>query len=321
MKIGLPFPVAKFLSNCAAPAAIAICACLQVVQAAPAPDESTRQAEGKAHAAELRSKWLASGHQLTDPGADPQILKGKLLTNKLDVADQPAAPELYVKFKTGPSGVNDVYAGFSSSSGRYLTVYYDYDYYAPPLTSGSWTIQQIGASYGYGTFNTYSEPGTWTLEYVEIYDRAGNETEYSGADLTNLFGRVTLELKNKAKPDITAPMILSGKVLTKTVSIGGDFPYFAATLKTSDDRSGLRYMFVELRSPSGNKYVDYTHYLPAPIRKSTDTVYDYLGDQKEKGTWSIYEVGVCDIVYNCGYVDTPTDIMTLFGRDTIRVTK
>jgi hypothetical protein len=322
MKIGKPFRVAKLLSNCAAVAAIAICACLPSAQAAPPPGAEARiQAQAKAHAAELRSKWLASGHQLEEPGAAPKILKGKLLTNKLDVADQPAAPELYVKFKTGASGVEELYAYFYSTSGQELTVFYDYDYYAPPLTAGSWTIQQVGSNFGYGTFNAYSEPGTWTLSYAYIYDKAGNYTYYSGSDLTDLFGRVTLDLKNRGKPDTVAPVVLSGHLLTKKVSIGGDSPYFAATIKASDNRSGVRYMYVSLQSPSGDTYVGNSYSLPSPTRKATATVYDYLGDQTERGTWTIYEYEVCDIAYNCIYDSTPADIMTLFGTTTIQVTK
>jgi hypothetical protein len=78
---------------------------------------------------------------------------------------------------------------------------------------------------------------------------------------------------------------------------------------------------VELLSPSDSTYVGGSFYPPTPVRKVTGTVYDYLGTQTEKGTWKIYAYEACDVVNNCLYDTSPTDIMTLFGRTTFQVTK
>src|SRR5690348_1561539 len=130
------------------------------------------QMEARAHAAELRRAWLASGRELP-PGAPPTITSGDLLTKSLDATKQPAAPRLKVVFQTGNSGIQSVYFYFytASANGQELRLNHYVTTHSLPVTQGTWILQQVGDSYEYGSFNPYSSAGKWLLSSAYIYDQ------------------------------------------------------------------------------------------------------------------------------------------------------
>src|SRR5437764_746978 len=74
------------------------------------------EAQQRQHQAKIRRAWLASGHKLEFPGAAPSIIHGSVPVKNFDVANQPAAPTIKVRFKTGASGVHEINVYFYSES-------------------------------------------------------------------------------------------------------------------------------------------------------------------------------------------------------------
>lgn len=254
-------------------------------------------------------------------GGTCQITAGQLVTTSLNVAKQPAAPEISVTYQNCNPGLLQIDAYFLSSSTpvqRLETSFNLGSVKAPPSTQGTIKFKQIGSQYGFGQFNPYSAAGTWTLTDIYIRDLATVYTHYDQAALTPLFNTLTLNLTNNGKPDTTAPLITSGELLTPTVSINSH-PYFFANLGLSDDVSGVVSAYVAVRPPGNGSPVTYYKYLPLPLKKGTVKAFDYLGKQTVTGTWTIYSVFACDVAHNCTYITSPTDIQNLFGTTTFEL--
>src|SRR4051812_15085012 len=135
------------------------------------------QPEGPARAAAIRRVWLASGHQAELPPLQPPSLTGgNISPQSFNVANPPAAPKLTVKFKTGNSGIDSLSLTFHSTSASRQSLYFSHYVpdKSPAVTKGTWTLQDIGNSVGYGAFNPWSDPGKWILDSAYIYDQAGN---------------------------------------------------------------------------------------------------------------------------------------------------
>src|SRR5690242_9987684 len=154
-------------------------------------------------------------------GGTCQITAGQLVTTSLNVAKQPAAPEISVTYQGCNPGLLQIDAVFRSSSTPVQLLETTFNLgsvHAPPSTQGTVKFKDIGERYGFGQFNPYSAAGTWTLTDVYIRDLATVYTHYDQAALTPLFNTLTLTLTNNRTPDTTAPVINSGQVLTPTVS-------------------------------------------------------------------------------------------------------
>ncbi len=292
------------------------------------------QAEVQAHAAEIRHAWIASGHKAAPPTASTcQVTGGKILTPKLNLTNQPAAPEVQVSFSGCPAeGISEIFVYFYPTiTGQYLYSFYDPSTYSsPPQTHGTVAFQVVGGSYGYGEFNVFSAPGTWTLENLYIYDRTGNYRSYGQANLAALFPNVTIKLVNKLKPDTAPPLFTAAQVLTPMVSKSSSWPAFGAKLTLSDDVSGVSSTSVTVCPPAGSSAscVGWNSYVSVPVLSGNVKDYDYLCDPSThdcsavpKGTWTIYGYGACDVANNCASDYNAADIMALFGTTTFRVTK
>ena len=254
-------------------------------------------------------------------GGTCQITAGQLVTTTLNVAKQPAAPEISVTYQNCNPGLLQIDAIFRSSSTPVQLLETSFNLgsvKAPPSTQGTIKFKQIGEPYGFGQFNPYSAAGTWTLTDIYIRDLATVYTHYDQAALTPLFNTLTLTLTNNRSPDTAPPVINSGQILTPTVSISSH-PYFFANLDISDDVSGLARTYVGVKGPGGSPQVLYFNYPRLPFLHTTVKDYDYMGRQTATGTWTIYAVQACDVASNCTYITSPTDIQNLFGTTTFEL--
>jgi hypothetical protein len=280
------------------------------------------ETEAQARSAEVRRAWLASGHKLAAPAASGtcQITAGTLVTTTLNVAKQPAAPEISVTYQNCNPGFAEIEAVFNSAStpSQLLETSFTLGANPPPSTQGTIKFKQIGNPYGFGQFNPYSAAGTWSLRDIYIRDLSGTYTHYDHTALAALFNTLDLTLTNNGKPDTAPPQINSGQILTPQVSISSH-PYFFAKLDISDDASGLERSYVAVKGPGGSPQVLYYNYPHQPFRHTTVKAYDYMGRQTATGTWTIYAVQACDVASNCTYIADPAGIQTLFGTDTFEL--
>ncbi|HEY1961751.1 MAG TPA: hypothetical protein VGG69_04985 [Rhizomicrobium sp.] len=253
------------------------------------------------------------------------------------MAKPPAAPKVTLNFQTGSSGIESVSLYFHTISANRQQLYLSHSitYKSPAVTQGTWPLQDIGDSFGYGAFNPYSTPGKWVLDNAYIYDQAGNYTAYSEADLATLFGCpgatdcITVKVTNNGTPDAKPPSITAAKIQTPKVSLASPPASFAASLTVSDNVSGVHYSWVEVCPPngSGGNCVSYSNYTTSPLLSGKITNYDWVCGSTDKcsttstGLWTIYAFGACDVANNCVSDYNATDIGNLFGTTTFKVTQ
>lgn len=116
------------------------------------------------------------------------------------------------------SGVQSIYAYATGPNGRLLT-FTGWEFSPGKSLSRSLSLQ--------GPW-TYLEPGTYTFTSARIWDTASNTADYDQAALAAL-GSTSFTLKNKAGFDVVPPELVSGKILTPSISAsakhpGTDFP-------------------------------------------------------------------------------------------------
>jgi len=70
------------------------------------------------------------------------------------------------------------------------------------------------------TFGVYSQPGTWTITQVVLYDDAGNYTVYDHDQVAALGdASFTVTNANPRALDLTPPTLVGGRILTPTVKL------------------------------------------------------------------------------------------------------
>ncbi len=136
--------------------------------------------------------------------------------------------------------------------------------------------------------------------------------------MASIFPSLTIQVTNNGSPDITAPMVSAGRVLTPTVHLSSANPVFGASLTVSDDISGVQYGVIGVDPPSGSGLIAHQGG-SAPVLNGTIKVYAYLNGSAPTGTWSITQFGACDVAGNCSSDTNPSDIQALFGTTTFQV--
>ena len=313
--------IARSLLACAALClgsniALAQTAPQRIVYPGMSPQLSMIKTRVEARAAALRQAWLTSGNPRTTTA--PAIVSGKLLTPTLDVTVAPAAPQISVKFTTGPAGLSYIIAYFysdTSGQSRYAEYYAPGDVDAPSPTKGTLKIEEpVG-----GALGLYSAAGSWTLETIYIADAAGNFTAYDEDQLSSLFPSLNITVTNSGTPDTQNPVIAAGKILTPTVKLSSAYPSFRTQLTVSDNLSGVASVCVFVQEPGAGGGFCNDGVPPSPILNGTidgDTI--LKGDPV--GTWTIFGYQICDVAGNCVFDTSPTDVQALFGTTTFNVT-
>jgi hypothetical protein len=270
-------------------------------------------------AAALHRAWLAAGKPLPGKNDMPVILSGKITPASVDVAKAPGQESIAVKYKA-PEGLNSILATFCTTTEATQCIQTGgYAYGAANATSGSATFESFDESFG-GALNLYSAPGTWTLTDVQIYDQAGDLTDYSTpSELGALFPALTFSVTNKGTPDTVPPVVTAGEILTPTMDdIAGQL-YFSAQLTATDNLSGASYATITLQPPEGSPIPLYG-FTSAPLKSGTIQIAElFVADVSSTQTWAIAAYSVCDVANNCKTDTNPSDILALFGTNTVQV--
>jgi hypothetical protein len=262
-----------------------------------------------------RAAALVLAHGAAPRLAAPAILSGKIVSAVLNVAKAPALPAFSIRY-TAPGAIDYISFGFFSPSGQvYAGIF---TFYAPSERSGTLNVSEPDYQ-----LSLFSEPGVWTLSYVDIVDYDGSYAFYSTAALGTVFPSQTMRVINAVAPDVAPPAVLSGRILTPKVNAAGAFPWFEAVVVASDNLSGYDYIDLLLQEPNGDVGYPASAYASAPARNGAMVVGEDLSDITGSGlgTWTITGYQACDLANNCVTDTNAADVKKLFGTVTFEVTK
>ena len=246
--------------------------------------------------------------------AIPAIISGQILTPTITVTKPLTAPKISVTF-SAPGLLSEIDLEFNPPKSVGLAPSHLIQYFAamPSAQSGTVVIQNPDQAFG-----LYSEPGDWQLDNVQIDDNTGHSVSYDKAKLAKLFPSLSLRVVNTGPVDFRGPNIVSGQILTPTVSNTGSSTSFFANVSVTDNLSGAYDVSMLLIPPAGAYY--YAYGSPAaPILSGTITAGANL-PSAPTGTWTIGQVTVCDAAQNCIYYGSPSLVKSLFGTTTFQVT-
>ncbi len=82
----------------------------------------------------------------------------------------------------------------------------------------AWSARPLGGGglHPHG-LNLYSEPGTWTLDYIAVCDEFRHCAVTSGSALASLVSPLTISVVNTVAPASRRPVVTSAAVLTPTL--------------------------------------------------------------------------------------------------------
>lgn len=280
-------------------------------QAVPSPLHAAISAADIAAARAAWAKRVAAGAAAPQVAA-PIMLSGKLLSTVVDIQHGPAAPAARITFQA-PAGLWNIQVFYRSRTDAIVNQIYLVPGNDKTLTAGSVIIQQPGA------LGPYAEAGSWQLIGVEIWDLAGQDTEYVGGPLRKLLGGPgILTVKNTGTPDAGKPKVVGGTLLTPVVHLSGTDPYFRAHVDVSDALSGVASACVVVGPASGAFSECYTSDTPHPLRHGEVGVFNNVSNGGT-GTWTIYAVDICNYSNHCGGIATPAEVQKIFGTTTFQV--
>ncbi len=189
----------------------------------------------------LPARTRAEGPQEDTP---PPQLTAFNLPARMDVASAGVDAPMTFSATDSQSGVTQGSAWLVGPHGQMMSVYFGDGVPRPAAKSGHGRV--IGTA--------WAEPGTWTLNQVNVYDYVGNGAHYDAAALDALGIVRTMEVSNRRGGDIDAPTLVHGTVRTPTLSLsatqkgtGGAPAVFRVDLQAQDagpaQVSGVRYAY------------------------------------------------------------------------------
>ncbi len=243
---------------------------------------------------------------------DPTIANGSLPASTLVVGKAGSFPTVKFDYTAGNAGLETVYLQFVSSNGKNsLTLQFSPSGHVVKGTADF--TQPIGIAY-------YSKPDTYTLNYALAIDYIGQYTEYSQAQLAQIFQTTALHVVNTGPVDATPPVVSAAKIDTPTVSLSDPLPAFQVSLTATDDVSGASLAYVEVRPP-GFPYSFVTPTIsPLPVLSGTVPASTILAGLPA-GKYTITGYALCDVANNCAEDQNADDLKALFGTTTFKVTE
>lgn len=112
---------------------------------------------------------------------------------------------------------------------------------------------QMGTPAGVGVFfengvPQYSEPGTWTVNYVQVMDRANNSTTYQGEALAAILQGPFLVASNPT--DTADPAITAYRFSPTSIDVSTSPKTVKVELDVTDELSGVQAGWLTFKSPS-----------------------------------------------------------------------
>ncbi len=193
-----------------------------------------------------------------------------------------------------------------SPSGDQYQYVYCYNISGTPL-DGEWARDF--------TFPEHSELGTWKIYYVYLEDEVGNNSRID-ADILDAMGFPT-EIEIISDQDTDPPVLTNLTITPLSIDTSDGDQLLTVTVTASDNPSGIDYMRVYLRNPSGTvsqyRYLYSSDLTDGTIFDGTwqDTI--TIPQFSESGTWRVYSVSLRDKASN--YINLYESDLQSMGLD------
>ena len=147
-------------------------------------------------------------------------------------------------------------------------------------------------------FGKFAEAGIWSIYYATVGDLAGNTRSYWPDEL-NVLTDSTQIIINNASSDTQAAEISAFNIIENEITIETGLEMVTFDLTVTDDISGIDYVHVSLRSPSG-LLIGATSYGQSlgGLTHTLSMESHAFGEFSEEGTWSIDSVSIYDMAGN-----------------------
>ncbi len=271
------------------------------------------------HAAEARAYWAA--HARPDGSTEPALTGGSILTPNINVAVAPGAPRIKLDIAPGSIGLSgfDIQLispnnqqGVSVSGGppSYL-----------PMKTREVLMVQVSSAFANQGFGFYTLPGDWTLNEITLFSMDGSIISYSAQQLSGLFSNLIVHITNPGTPDVTAPTLGKGSVLTPTIDLSDAMPYFEAKMHVADDVSGVATVGMGFAAPDGSFGYGAYSTIFSPVKTGEVIASSAFQQTAPVGTYTINYLSVCDVAGNCTTKTSASDIQATLGTTTFVVKK
>lgn len=230
----------------------------------------------------------------------PELDYLSLSPGTVDVSDSSQVVEVNLGASDNLSGLDYGYLKLTSHSGSQNEyAYFGFNGAADDTITSTVTIER------------YAEAGVWNVEYMYIYDNAGNQIWLYEDDLDSLGMQLVLTVVSS--PDSTAPEITFIDIAPDTVDVTDSSAVVEMSIGASDDLSGLDYVQLRISSPSliYDKWVyfNFNGALADTVTKSV-TIEQY----SKAGPWTVDYLYAYDVVGNSIWFYSSDAIDTL-GMD------
>ena len=219
----------------------------------------------------------------------PRVTALEFSPAQIDTSAGPAHVKVEVTATDDLSGVNYIELSFVSPSGTARhggTAKFD----AAQSVSKSITV----------TFPRLSEPGQWNLNAVLLSDAARNTLILDAEGLVRAGFRTNLEVKSAS--DTTPPSLTSLRFTPEIINTSGGHARVEVDFTATDDLSGVNYLELSFRSPSGNaRQGGAARFEPAKsVSKSLEVTFP---PRSEAGQWTLADVILGDAAGNTLVLD------------------
>jgi hypothetical protein len=143
------------------------------------------------------------------------------------------------------------------------------------------------------SFPQYSESGTWSVEFIEVDDAAGNSLFLTAQDVAAL-GFPTAVTVSSSAQDLTPPALTALSFSPMTISPSLGLGTVTINFMATDDLSGVSLVYVAFCGPSGTSgsISGTTYFTPATSVKGSLAI--TFPQSAEVGTWTICGAEVRD---------------------------
>jgi hypothetical protein len=262
---------------------------------------------------DLQAAGLPTGFDQVGPGdtVAPDVSALSLSSSTVDTSEGPANIEVTASVTDDLSGVESAWLTFKSPTDRqYLFVALGPD--------------EQGRFVGVLDVPRYTPQGTWTLDQIDLRDRADNYRALTASQLSER-GLAT-SFEQVGAGDTTPPRLLEFDFTPKEVDTRYEDQPITVTARITDDLAGVAEATVMFRSPSGECSAscpeDMQHLLVrlTPAERISggehDGVYQAtvtLPRYSKLGTWTVYWIQIPDRARNELLLYEKNDDPTLMG--------
>jgi len=223
----------------------------------------------------------------------PNLDLFNVLTPTVDLTAGDSVAAFRVEANDSPAGIGRIHVNLRSPSG---------DVYRWAETRFSGNQTSVAVDINSNAFDSFAEPGVWTVTELALVDEAGNKRIYTTTDLTG--SGYPVEVTVISNLDTTPPMLDFFEIITDVVDPTPGDVRAACNVTVSDTQSGVHNVVVTLTSPSGFVLLSSHNALDDPTTLNTRIDSEAFAKNAEGGIWSVSQVDVVDASGNVASYNT-----------------